>query len=67
MSITTPTDCEVRLVIQFLNTKNIPPPKIHRQLVDVYGEGVMNKGDVHKWGKDMCTMKHHQGFERQAS
>jgi hypothetical protein len=42
MSITNPADCEVCSVIQFLNAKNIRPAEIHRELVKVYGEGVMN-------------------------
>jgi hypothetical protein len=49
MSITNPTDCEVCSVIWFLNTKNIHPAKIHHQRVRVYGEGVMNEGNRHKW------------------
>jgi hypothetical protein len=32
-----------------LNAKSFRPAKIHCQLVEVYGEGVMNKGNVHKW------------------
>jgi hypothetical protein len=36
-------------VIQFLNVKNICPAKIHCQLVEVYGEGIMNDGNVHEW------------------
>jgi histone-lysine N-methyltransferase SETMAR len=49
MSITNPTDYEVLLVFRFLSTKNIRPTKIRCQLVEVYGEGVMNKGNVCKW------------------
>jgi hypothetical protein len=49
MSITNPTDYEMRSVIQFLNTKNIRPAEILRQLVKVYGEVVMNKGNMCKW------------------
>jgi hypothetical protein len=49
MSITNPADCEVRSVIRFLNAKNTHPAEIHRQLVEVYGEGVMNEGNVRKW------------------
>jgi hypothetical protein len=49
MSITNSADCEMRLVIQFLNAKNICPAKIHRQLVEVCGDGVMNEGNVRKW------------------
>jgi hypothetical protein len=49
MSITNTDDCEVRSVIRFLNMKSIHPAEVHRQLVKVYGEGVMNEGNVHKW------------------
>jgi hypothetical protein len=49
MSITNPTDCEVRSVIRFLNAKNIRPAEVHHQLAKVYGEGVMNEGNVCKW------------------
>jgi histone-lysine N-methyltransferase SETMAR len=49
MSVTNPADCEVRSVIRFLNVKNIHPAEIHRQLVRMYGEGVMNEGNVHMW------------------
>jgi hypothetical protein len=48
MSIINPTDCDVRSVIRFLNTRNIRPAEIHRHLVEVYGEGVMNKGNMRK-------------------
>jgi hypothetical protein len=46
MSITNPADCEVRSVIRFLNAQNIRPAEIHRQRVEVYGEGVMNEGNA---------------------
>jgi hypothetical protein len=36
-------------MIRFLNAKNICPTEIHCQFVEVYGEGVMNKGNVRKW------------------
>jgi hypothetical protein len=49
MLITNPINCDVCLAISFLNVKNIRPAKIHHQLVKMYGEGVMNKGNVHKW------------------
>jgi hypothetical protein len=44
-------------VIEVLNSKDIHPAEIHRQLVEMYGEGVINEGcllfnggrtDVHK-------------------
>jgi hypothetical protein len=49
MSITNPDDCEVHSVIGFFIARNICPAQIHHQLVEVYGEGVMNEGNVHKW------------------
>jgi hypothetical protein len=42
-------DCELHMVIQFLNMRNIRPAKIHHQLVEVYGKGAINEGNVHKW------------------
>jgi hypothetical protein len=49
MPVTNPADFEVRSVIEFLNLKNILPVKIHRQVVGVYWEGVIKKGNVRKW------------------
>jgi hypothetical protein len=48
MAISNPTSHEVRLVIQFLNAKNIHFTEIYCQLVEVCGEGAMNEGNVHK-------------------
>ena len=50
--ISTPADCEVRGVIRFLQAENVRPSEIHRRLVAVYGEHVMNRASVRKW----CTM-----------
>jgi len=50
--ISNPTDCEVRGVIRFLQAENVRPCEIHRRLVAVYGERVMNVASVRKW----CTM-----------
>jgi hypothetical protein len=36
-------------VIQFLNAKYVCPVEIQRQIVEVYGEGAVNKGNVRKW------------------
>jgi hypothetical protein len=47
-----PADCEVRGVIRFLQADNVRPSGIHRRLVAVYGEHVMNAASVRKW----CTM-----------
>ncbi|GFU40695.1 hypothetical protein TNCV_3230631 [Trichonephila clavipes] len=43
-TIADPTDCEERSVIRFLNTRNVKPAQIHRQLAEVYGENVMCDG-----------------------
>jgi hypothetical protein len=40
--ISNPADCEVRGVIRFLEAENVRPCEIHRRLVAVYGEHVMN-------------------------
>ena len=50
--ISNPADCEVRGVFRFLQAENVRPSKIHRRLVAVYGEHVMNAASVRKW----CTM-----------
>ena len=47
--ISTPTDCEVRGVIWFLQAENVRPCEIHQRLVAVYGEHVMNATSVRKW------------------
>src|SRR5215510_6303800 len=44
--ISNPADCEVRGVIRFLQAKNVRPSEIHRRLVAVYGEHVMNAAIV---------------------
>lgn len=36
-------------MIWFLNAKKIQLAEIHCQLIEVYGEGVMNEGNMHKW------------------
>jgi len=51
-TISNPADCEVRGVIRFLQVENVRPSEIHRRLVAVYGEHVMNAASVRKW----CTM-----------
>jgi len=50
--ISNPADCEVRGVIRFLQAENLRPSEIHRRLVAVYGEHVMDGTSVRKW----CTM-----------
>jgi transposase len=46
--IDNPADCEVRSVIRFLNAQNVRAIDIHRQLMAVYGERVMNESVVRK-------------------
>ena len=47
--ISTPANCEVRGVIRFLQVEKVRPCEIHRRLVAVYGEHVMNAASVRKW------------------
>jgi hypothetical protein len=47
--IENPVECEVRAVIRFLNAQNVRPIEIYRQLIAMYGEGVMNESNVRKW------------------
>ena len=42
---------EVRSVIRFLHAKGKGPTEIHRELVSVYGDGVMTRKQVSVW----CT------------
>jgi hypothetical protein len=42
-------ECEVRSVIRFLNAENVHTIEIYRQLIAVYGEGVMNESNMRKW------------------
>ena len=50
--ISNPADCEVRGLIRFLQAENVRPSEIHRRIVAVHGEHVMNAVRVRKW----CTM-----------
>jgi hypothetical protein len=47
--IKNPAKCELRAVIQFLNAQNVRPIETYRQLIAVYGEGVMNESNARKW------------------
>jgi hypothetical protein len=40
--------CEVQSVIRFLNAKNVFLLEIHRQIVEVHGEGELNEGNLGK-------------------
>jgi hypothetical protein len=44
--IQNPAKCEVRAEIQFFHAKGVTAAKIHRQLVSVYCEDVMNRQNV---------------------
>jgi hypothetical protein len=46
--IQSPSKCEVRSVIRFLNAKGERPAEIHEQIVAVYGN-VINRQNVTKW------------------
>jgi hypothetical protein len=52
VSIQNPAKCEVRAVIRFLQAKGETAAEIHRQLVSVYGEDVMNRQNVAKWNRE---------------
>ena len=46
-----PTKCEVRSVIRFLNARGERPAEIHKQIVAVYCN-VMNRQNVTKWCRE---------------
>ena len=50
--ISDPASCEVRAVIRFLNAKGINAAQIHRELIEVYGPGVMGEGKVRQWCRE---------------
>ena len=39
---------EARAVIRFLTAKKVSAAEVHRQLVEIYGEGVMSRQSVAK-------------------
>jgi len=47
--ISDPASCEVRSVIRFINAKGVNAAQIHRELIEVYGPGVMDEGKVRQW------------------
>jgi len=49
--IQSPTKCEVRSVIRFLNAKGERLAEIHKQFVAVYGN-VINRQNVTKWCRE---------------
>ena len=44
-----PTDCEVRAVIQFLSAKGVKPIDTHREICEDYGQNIMSDRMVRKW------------------
>jgi hypothetical protein len=44
-----PTNCEIWLVIRFLNARNVKEADIHGQICEVYDENAMSDGMVRKW------------------
>jgi len=50
--ISNPANCGVRGVIRFLQAEKVRPSEIHRRLVAVYGEHVINTASIRKW----CTV-----------
>jgi hypothetical protein len=53
--IPAPANCEVRLVIKFLNAQSIVPIEIHRQLCRVYGPNIISKQMVRCWFREFST------------
>jgi hypothetical protein len=49
VSIQNSAKCEVRAGIRFLHAKGESGAEIHRHLVSVYGEDVMNRKNVANW------------------
>ncbi|KFM63861.1 hypothetical protein X975_08668, partial [Stegodyphus mimosarum] len=45
-TISSPTDCEIRAVIKFLNARNVKPAEIYQRVTEVYGEYAISDGMV---------------------
>ena len=43
-----PADCEIALIIRFLNARNVKPADIHRQICEVYGKTATSDRMVRK-------------------
>jgi hypothetical protein len=56
VSIQNPVKCEIHAVIRILHVKGETAAEIHRQLVSVYGEVVMNRQNVAKWCRKFESM-----------
>ncbi|KFM63558.1 hypothetical protein X975_24458, partial [Stegodyphus mimosarum] len=48
-TISSPTDCEIRAVIKFLNARNVKPANIYCQVTEVYGKYAISDGIMRKW------------------
>jgi len=54
-------------VKEFLKVKNVCYVEIHRQIVEMYGEGTKNEGNVRKWcwlftkARLVCMMRNKMG------
>jgi histone-lysine N-methyltransferase SETMAR len=57
VNIENPATCSVLSVIRFLNARNVRLAEIYRQMVEVYGEGIMNEGNVRKWWRHTEALK----------
>jgi len=64
MKIENLTTDEVQLVIWFLKSKNACLVLIHRQIVEVCGEGAKNKRNVRKWCRLFKKGTHHRRYMR---
>src|SRR5215510_3245450 len=54
--IQSPSICEMRSVIRFLNAKGERPAETHKQIVAVYGD-VMNRQNVTKWCREFSERR----------
>ncbi len=60
MESSSPSDCEVRAVIKFLNAEGVAWLEIHRKLSDVYGSGnIISFHHVYEWIKSFNTVGWH--------
>jgi hypothetical protein len=63
VSIQNPFKCEVRAVNRFLHAKGETAAEIHRQLVSVYGEDVMNRQNEAKWCREFEAGRNNEDDE----
>jgi hypothetical protein len=43
--------CEIHAVVGFLHAKNVSVAEIHLELWAVYGQNIVNEGNVRQWCK----------------